>query len=109
MKTITIEATHDGSTRRSTAPEGYALHSVTIEMVGDYAKIWHHYVPIASPTSSPSEAEIERRVDLNWELDPRFSDGTWKQQKWTPEDLAAIKDIFRRQAIKELLAERGAK
>jgi hypothetical protein len=104
MKTITIEADRkngpNGDQYLSTAPDGYVLSSVqTVSHSASYLLVLHTYVP-NEPTSSPSEAETERRVDLLIELEPVCGQ---------TEDPEIVRRQLRCVAIRQLLAERGAK
>jgi hypothetical protein len=56
-------------------------------------------VPDDALASSPTDAEIARRVDLLIELEPALES----------EDIASVRKQARRVAIRQLLAERGAK
>lgn len=64
---------------------------------------------LTDSTANPTESEIARRVELNWETERRFYTGEWKPEEWPPKQMANVKAQFRRDAIRQLLAERGAK
>ena len=140
MKTITIEATRriepGGSHYMSTVPDGYALISVQTAQTESNgfvrSVVFHTYAPLVAdeaPASSPTDAEIARRVDLlikscNETIvrDPSITDfGAIQWGKFyivmTRKDCRvwtdATEDVYmcelRRVAIRQLLAERGGK